>query len=188
MAVSPDNGANQRAADAPAADLRRTAPLAPGPNPASLVSLVGMIVGTVGIFFGFYFLAAAPRTALDIVTTTTVGVVGVLAFVRHVFFFRSDAQRLGWQTDHPDWIFEVGFANLSFGVMGLVGGLASGGTKVQALVLLGYALYLFQAAMLHLYRHLTDARRSPARLWRSVLTTLLFVAMLTFFGVRAWRA
>jgi hypothetical protein len=155
---------------------------------ASIVSVLGMLVGTVGLFFGFYFLGTAPHLSICIVTVTTVGVVGVLAFVRHVFFFRSDAERLGWQTDRPDWVFEVGFANLAFGAMGLVAGLASFGAKVQAVVLLGYALYLFQAAMLHFYRYLTDARRSPARLWRSVLAALLFAGMMTFFGVRAWLA
>lgn len=144
-----------------------------------------MLVGTGGLFFGFYFLGSAPHTAFHIVTVTTVGIVGMLAFVRHVLFFRSDAERLGWQTDRPDWIFEVGFANLAFGAMGLVAGLASFGAKVQALVILGYALYLFPAAILHLYRYLTDATRSRARLWRSVVATLLFVGMMTFFGVRA---
>jgi len=155
---------------------------------ASIISTLGILVGTVGLFLGFYFLGTAPHTSIRIVTFTTVGVVGVLAFVRHVFLFRSDAERLGWQTDRPDWVFEVGFANLAFGAMGLVAGLSSFGSEVQAVVILGYALYLFQAAMLHLYRYLTDARRSPARLWRSVVATLLFAGMMTFFGVRAWLA
>ena len=155
---------------------------------ASIVGILGMLVGTTGLFLGFFFLATAPDTSFAIVTVTTVGIVGILAFVRHVFFFRSDAERLGWQTDRPDWMFEVGFANLAFGAMGLVAGLGSFGTKVQAVVILGYALYLFQAAMLHFYRYLTDVPRSPARLWRSVFAALLFAGMMTFFGVRAWLA
>lgn len=155
---------------------------------AKFLHILGMLTGGCGLFVGFYFLAAAPATSFAIVTVTTVGLVGVLAFVRHVLFFRSDAERMGWQTDRPDWAYEVGFANLAFGVMGLVAGLGSFGSNVQALVLLGYALYLVQAAMLHLYRYLTDAVRSPARLWRSVVATLAFVAMMSYFGVRAWLA
>lgn len=155
---------------------------------AGIISIIGMLVGTVGLFFGFYFLSSAPHQAFTIVTVTTVGIVGVLAFVRHVIFFRSDSERLGWQTDRPDWIFEVGFANLAFGAMGLATGLASFGAKTQAVVLLGYAIYLFQAAILHLYRYLTDGQRSSARLWRSVIATLLFAGMMTFFGVHAWLA
>jgi hypothetical protein len=159
-----------------------------GKEMAGILSIVGMFVGSAGIFFGFYFLDTAPKTSFAIVTAATVGLVGVLAFVRHIFFFRSDAERLGWPTDSPDWMFEVGFANLSFGFMGLAASLIPLDTKVQAVVLFGYALYLFQAAMLHLYRYLTDTRRSPARLWRSVIATLLLAGLMSFFGVRAWLA
>lgn len=155
---------------------------------ASIVSLLGMLTGTVGLFLGFYFLDADPPTAFRIVTVTTVGIVGVLAFVRHVFLFRADAARLGWQTDRPDWAFEVGFANMAFGAMGLLAGLASFEAKMQAVLILGYAFYLFQAAMLHFYRYLTDLPRLAVRLWRSVIATLLFAGMMSFFAVRAWLA
>jgi len=155
---------------------------------ARWISLVGMVAGAVGIFFGFYYLANAPRTSLGIVTVTTVGIVGVLAFVRHVLFHKSDAERLGWETDRPDWMFEVGFANLAFGFMGFMAVFAEWGTQAQALVLLGYSLYLFQAALLHGYRYFTDEERSRARLWRSVLATLLYAGMMTFFAVHALLA
>ena len=85
---------------------------------AQLLNLGGMVVGAVGIFIGFYLLQTAPLTALAIVTGTCVGVVGIMAFLRHVVFHREDAARMGWQTDRPDWQFEVGFANLAFGLTG----------------------------------------------------------------------
>jgi hypothetical protein len=152
---------------------------------AGTINIIGMAVGAIGIFFGFYFLGSDPTISLGIVTASTVGVVGVLAFVRHVIFHKSDARRLGWETDRPDWIFEVGFANLAFGFMGLLTVLARWGTHAQAVVLLGYALYLFQAACLHGYRYFTDKVKSPARLWRSFISTLLFVGMMTFFALNA---
>ena len=155
---------------------------------ARFISIAGMIAGAVGLFFGFYYLADAPRTSLSIVAVTAVGIVGVLAFVRHVFFHRSDAHRLGWETDRPDWMFEVGFANLAFGFMGFIAVFADWGTQAQAVVLLGYSLYLFQAAMLHGYRYFTDEIRSRSRLWRSVLATLAFAGMMTFFAVHALLA
>ena len=150
---------------------------------AGIISIVSMFIGAVGIFLGFFYLASAPQKALAIVTLTTVGVVGVLAFVRHVFLHKSDARRLGWETERPDWMFEVGFANLAFGVMGLLAVLAVLGPQAQALVLLGYALYLFQAAGLHGCRYFTDAQKSPIRLWRSCLATLLYAGMMTFFAI-----
>jgi len=149
---------------------------------ARFITIVSMLPGVVGIYLGFYYLADDPNTALAIVTATTVGITGVIAFVRHVIFHKSDAKRLGWETDRPDWMFEVGFANLAFGVMGLLPVFLHWGGKAYALVLFGYALYLFQAALLHGYRYATDEKRSPARLWRSCLTTLLYAGMLAYFG------
>ena len=152
---------------------------------AQLLNLGGMAVGAVGIFFGFYFLSSAPLNALALVTGTCVGVVGILAFLRHVVFHREDAARMGWQTDRPDWQFEVGFANLAFGLPGLVVALWLASYPAFFVLLLGYALYLAQAAALHLYRYLTDGNRSAARLWRSVIGTSLFAAFMLVF---AWRA
>ncbi len=152
---------------------------------AQLLNLGGMAVGAVGIFIGFYFLSTAPLTALAIVTGTCVGVVGVLAFLRHVVFHREDAARMGWQTDRPDWQFEVGFANLAFGLPGLLVALWLPSYPAFFVLLTGYALYLAQAAALHLTRYLTDGKRSPARLWRSVIGTSLFAVLMLVF---AWRA
>lgn len=152
---------------------------------ARIISIVSMLIGAVGLFIGFFYLSDNPETSLAIVTVTTVGIVGVLAFIRHVIFHKSDAKRLGWETERPDWMFEVGFANLAFGLMALLSVLAAWGTQAQGVVLLGYALYLLQAAGLHGYRYFTEEIKSPARLWRSFIATLLFAAMMAFFALRA---
>jgi hypothetical protein len=151
---------------------------------ASLISILGILSSTVGIFFGFYYLFSyLPQASLAIVTLLTVGIVGLLAFVRHVVFHKEDARRLGWETGRPDWIFEVGFANLAFGLVGLLSVVMKSGMTAQALILLGYALYLLQAAILHGYRYFTDEKKSPVRLWRSFLLTLLVSGMMIFFAV-----
>jgi uncharacterized membrane protein YfcA len=154
---------------------------------AGIISIAGMLAGTIGLFFGFFYLSHKPQTSLEIATITTVGIVGVLAFVRHVIFHKSDAKRLEWETERPDWMFEVGFANLAFGFMGFLSVLAGWGMHAQAVVLLGYALYLFQAACLHGYRYFTDEKKSPARLWRSCLATLLFAGIMAFFAFNELR-
>lgn len=155
---------------------------------AKWIGIVSMVIGTVGIFFGFYYLGENVPYALKIVTLATVGIVGVLSFVRHVIFYKSDAKRLGWETDRPDWMFEVGFANLAFGFMGFLSLAAPWGPAGQALVLLGYAVYLLQAGLLHGYRYFTDEKRVPARLWRSAITTLIYAGMLSYFAVYALNA
>lgn len=152
---------------------------------AQLLNLGGMVVGAVGIFFGFWLLPTAPLAAVGVVTGTCVGVVGIMAFLRHVVFHRADAARMGWQTDRPDWQFEVGFANLAFAVPAVLVVLWLPSYPAFFVLLLGYALYLAQAAALHLYRYLTDEHRSAARLWRSVVGTALFAVLMLVF---AWRA
>lgn len=152
---------------------------------AKLLGISGTIIGAIGIFMGFYYLGEKEELALAIVTITTVGIVGTLAFVRHVVFHKSDAKRLGWETDRPDWMFEVGFANLAFAAIGFFSVLTAMGPKPQSLVLLGYAVYLLQAAILHGYRYFTDKEKSAARLWRSFLSTLLYALMMSFFALSA---
>ncbi|MDP2875614.1 MAG: hypothetical protein Q8O00_05465 [Holophaga sp.] len=151
---------------------------------AGLFNYAGMVIGSIGLFFGFYYLGTRPDTSIRLVTLTTVGIVGILAFARHVIFHKSDAKRLGWETDRPDWMFEVGFANLAFGIIAIIAVLGHHSPKTQAIILLGYAIYLAQAAVLHGYRYFTDPIKSPARLWRSCISTLLYAAMMSYFAVR----
>ena len=150
---------------------------------ASVLGLIGMLTGTVGIFFGFYYLGTQQELALKIVTLSTVGVVGLTAFIRHVIFYKSDMKRLGWETDRPDWMFEVGFANLAFAASGFIATLTPLGKPAMTVSLSAYAIYLLQASILHGYRYFTDKERSPARLWRSCLATLLYSIMMGYFAV-----
>lgn len=152
---------------------------------AGIISYIGMMVGSIGIFLGFYYLTSNSDLSLGLVTLTTVGIVGILGFVRHVIFYKSDAKRLGWETDRPDWMFEVGFANLAFGLMGVLSVVGNQVPHTQAFVLLGYAAYLLQAAALHGYRYFTDTQKSPARLWRSCIATLLYAGAMAFFAIGA---
>ena len=116
---------------------------------ASLISTIGMVIGAIGIFAGFYFLPTDPALALRLVTGLSVGAVGLLAFVRHVIFHRSDAIRLGWPVDHPEWQLEVGFANLALGLPALFIATVSPSYPAFFVLLAAYGLYLAQAAILH---------------------------------------
>ena len=150
---------------------------------SQLVSISGTVIGSIGIFCGFYFLSGNPQLSLKIVTATTVGIVGTLAFIRHFIFHKSDAKRLGWETERPDWIFEVGFANLAFGIIGFLAAFADFGKECQSLALIGYSAYLFQAGLLHGYRYFTDEKKFPVRLWKFSILTILYAGMMTFFAL-----
>ena len=151
---------------------------------AALIGYLGMVVGTLGVFFGFFFINH-PATSTVIVTATTVAAVGILGFIRHLFFHKADAKRLGMETERPDWAYEVGFANLAFGVAAVVATAARLGMAAQAVILLAYAVYLLQAGILHGYRYFTEADKKPAKLWRSCVATLWFAVLMLFFAIRA---
>ncbi|NTU72111.1 MAG: alpha/beta fold hydrolase [Coriobacteriia bacterium] len=153
---------------------------------AKWLALSGIGVGSVGIFFGFYYLfGGQPEMGIAIVAATTVGVVGVLAWIRHVFFHAEDAKRLGWESDRPDWAWEVGYANLGFAFMAILAVALRMGPVAQGLTIAGYALYLAQAGLLHGYRYFTDEVKVPARLWRSCVATLLFAGVMGYFAFAA---
>lgn len=151
---------------------------------ARILNLLGIGSGSVGIFLGFYFLGDDTSMMIRMVALFTVGINGTLAFARHVIFHKSDAERMGWKTDRPDWMFEVGFANLAFAVATFTGLLLKNSETALAVVTVGFAAYLLQAAILHAYRYFTDAEKAPGRLWRSFLLTLLFSGMMLFFAVK----
>jgi hypothetical protein len=150
---------------------------------AKLLGISGTVIGTIGIFLGFYYLSSNQELSLKVVTATTVGIVGVLAFVRHVIFHKSDAERLGWAAEKPDWMFEVGFANLAFAIIGFIAVFADLGKESQSLALIGYSAYLFQAGILHGYRYFTDEKKFPARLWGFSISTIVYACMMSFFAL-----
>ena len=86
---------------------------------------------------------------MGVVTPTAVGLVGLLAFLRHFVFHHSDAQRLGWESAKPQFQYEVGFANLAFALVAFLAYLGGWSVGAQVVVVLGYGLYLLQAALLH---------------------------------------
>ncbi|MDP1592883.1 MAG: hypothetical protein Q8L80_01400 [Gallionella sp.] len=151
----------------------------------AIIAYLGMLVGFVGIFFGFYYLADNPSVSMKIVTLSTVGIVGILGFIRHVIFHKSDAKRLGWETERPDWMFEVGFANLAFGIIGILSVIGNQSSNTQAVVVLGYAIYLLQAGVLHGFRYFTDPIKSSAKFWRNCVATLLYAGIMTFFAIQS---
>lgn len=154
---------------------------------ASILNFLGITVGAVGIFFGFYFLTTDLSMALRVVTCLSVGVVGLLAFVRHVVFRHSDAIRLGWQTSHPAWQLEVGFANLAFSVPALFTSLLDPSETAFFVLLGAYSLYLAQAAALHGIMYFKGQSKSLFRLSTSTIATALFAIMLAVFSGYAFQ-
>lgn len=132
------------------------------------------IIGALGLFAGFYYyFVPDPAMATAMVTLVTTGFVGLIAFLSHVVFYRSDAERLGEEAQNPFWQWEVGFSNLGFSLAAFVATLGRLGTSAQAVVLLGYAVYLLQAGVLAGIRHKQ----------KNAAIILVYSLMMLFFAV-----
>lgn len=144
---------------------------------------VGMIAGAVGFFFGFARLFDGSwAEAIVPVVAVSVGVVGVIAFVRHAVFHRADAVRMGWDLGRRnDFQMEVGFANLAWGIAGLLSWVLSWGTFAQAAITLVFGLYMLQATALHVVNSAGgNSRGIGPPIWNG-----LFAAFLLLFAIGA---
>ena len=151
---------------------------------AGFLGNLAIVVATLGIYLGCSFPQGNAELSLQIIAVTTVGISGITAFLRHVIFHKSDAKRLGWETDRPEWMMEVGFANLAFGLVALLAVISHQPAPVLAFSILGYGIYLIQAGILHGYHYVSDSVRRPSRLWRSCLLTLAYALMISFIAIR----
>lgn len=117
---------------------------------ASFLMTATYVVGGVGFFLGFQQATSSDAaSALEPVAVLSVGVVGIVSMIRHSIFNRSDAVRMGWDLGRRNnFQIEVGFANLAIGVPALLSVALDWGTTAQAALVLAYALYFAQVAVL----------------------------------------
>jgi hypothetical protein len=111
-----------------------------------------------------------------------VGLVGLLAFVRHFVFHESDARRLGWESTRPEFQYEVGFANLAFALVAFLAYFGGWGVGAQIAAVLGYGLYLLQAALLHTWQSVRG-EGGLRRLFQSALPALIFSLLMIYLAI-----
>src|SRR5215218_4292046 len=88
--------------------------------PATILMWLSFGLGSAG-----FLVAGVPNEgaveSLHTVTAVVVGGVGVVSFLRHAVFARSDAVRMGWSGEGgSNFQLEVGFANFAFGLAALI--------------------------------------------------------------------
>ena len=149
---------------------------------AWVLHILELIAGIFGVSAGLSRLPDAA-SALEVVTPTAVGLVGLLAFVRHFVFHESDAKRLGWESSRPEFQYEVGFANLAFALVAFFAYFGGWGVAAHVALVLGYGLYLLQEAVLHTWE---SARREGGlrRLLRSAFPALAFSVLTIYLAIR----
>lgn len=136
---------------------------------ARLLMILTYVAGAVGIALAFFEIGDDSKLALTYLTIAYAVVMGLLSWVRHVLAWKEDAARLDVDQPAPFFQWEVGFANGAFAVAGLLAVVFDWGVGAMAAVVLGYAMYLLQAALLNGRRYFSGQSRTPARLWGSLV-------------------
>lgn len=112
-----------------------------------------------------------------------IGICMLYNFVMHVFFAEMAAKFIGWQ-DSP-FQYEVGFASLGFGLVGILAYRGSFGLRLAAVV--GPACFLLGAAGGHIYQMVHSRNFSPgnagAVFWTDLLVPLLGFLFLYLYRV-----
>lgn len=151
---------------------------------ARIFNLLRYVLGGGGLYLALGQLHTDLPQAVALASLTAVGFVGVLSFVSHVLLHKQDAQQIGFKTNSVSFQFEVGFANLAFGIAAFISYFAHWGLRANTVLLLSYALYLIQAAILHTYTARTDKKTRQANLTRAGLT-FVFSGLMLYIVIRA---
>ncbi|MCD6329083.1 MAG: hypothetical protein J7M10_01830 [Candidatus Cloacimonetes bacterium] len=151
---------------------------------ALAIAIIRILLVALSIFMGIFFLPDIAKS-IDIILLLAVAVIGILSFFSHVIFHKADAKRLGWESERPDWQFEVGFANLAIGLVALLAYLLGWNILAKSAIVLIYGVYLFQAAILHTIRAIQNHEDDVQHIFMSVFSALAFSGFLIFFAVFA---
>ncbi len=155
-------------------------PQTTSPRPAAILFRLTMAIGFVGVFFGIYFAFIDPALGVQVAALLLVGITGIISFLRHSVFWRSDQARMGWRPGSPQFQMEVGFANLAVGVVSIAAVVLAWGTAAVGTALLIYGIYIAGAAVVHVRDALGEPERRPAILKKTLYTGFFAVALLAF--------
>jgi hypothetical protein len=156
---------------------------------AHIIATLRIATGTIGLLFGYYELFGNNLdAALDTITVTAVGIVGLFSFAGHLIFHRSDARRLGWESDKPYYQYEVGFAHLAFALIAFFTYFGNWGFAAKILTVLGYTIYLLQIGILYAWRCFSEHKIFSRYFLRHAISTLMYVGLMFYFLARVMGA
>lgn len=151
---------------------------------ATIIGWARLVVAAVAIFFAMYTLPDI-ETGVHIITLGIVGFFGVISWVSHFPLWKDDARRLKIDTTNtlPYFQWEVGFANLAFGLAAIAAYALDWGLKAEAAILLAYGIYLLQAAILITYKVLKERPVNIRRLLLGAGASYVICGYLLYFAV-----
>jgi len=119
-------------------------------NPAisHMLMLATYILAGWGVALGFWELSAGSPPSLGLAALLAVGGGGILSFLRHAVFHRSDAARMGWDYGVTNaFQIETGLANLAWGLVAVFAVVFGWGLAVEATTFLVFGVYMIGAAV-----------------------------------------
>lgn len=109
------------------------------------------VVGGVGIALSFATLQQQPPS-LSLGCLLAVGLCGILSFVRHSLFHRSDAVRMGWDLGRRNnFQIEVGLANLAWGLAAVAAVALGWGMRAEAMTFIVFGFYLLGVTVMQVF-------------------------------------
>lgn len=152
-----------------------------------LISYIRYALGGGGLYIALSQASTDISQGVATASLFAVGVVGVLSFISHVLLHEGDAKLIGFSSKTPSFQYEVGFANLAFGVVAILSYCQDWGIQANAALLLAYALYLLQAGVLHLIESRKKKKMRGVNLSRAILT-FVFSGLMLYIAVLAIRS
>ncbi len=144
--------------------MPEAAPRTADPGISARLMLATYVAGGAGVATGIYTLQEQPPS-LSLACPLAVGATGLLSFVRHAVFHRSDAARMGWDYGRRNnFQIEVGLANLAWGLVGILAVVLGWGLAAQAVTFLVFGVYLVSVVVLNLTSRPSEGRRRPGPL------------------------
>ena len=118
------------------------------PRISKYLMLATYLIGGLGIAIGYSTVYDDPPS-LTLAALLGAGIPGVLSWLRHSVFHRSDAKRMGWDLGHRNGFqIETGVANLSWGVMAILAVVFDWGIVAEGASLLIFGIYLGGCAIM----------------------------------------
>ena len=163
--------------------------LTDNPSVSQRLMMATYAVGGIGLMASFWFSGKGDQqTAAAWAAAVAVGATGLLSFVRHSVFHRSDAARMGWDYGRRnDFQIEVGLANLSWGIVGIAAWALGWGTGAEGAVVVGFGVYMLGAALLHGSEIRQSSEEGGGRFGPLIATAAFAIALLVA-GMSAIRA
>ncbi len=140
-------------------------------------------VGAAGLFIGFSTVNGNDPD-LTLACFLAVGMCGLLSFVRHSLFHRSDAARMGWDYGRRNnFQIEVGFANLAWGAVAVLAAALGWGLAVESALFLVVGAYMGSVAVMQVFFPGNQGRATGA-----MIGSTAYAAVMLALGIMGMSA